>query len=618
MTFFQYSDIDVTAGEIQSGKIITVDRANLKATVEMNSSNRAGPLSEDYTPGASSGGGNILSNVPIHYHCNEDDVEDSGVKFDGAYPDAMDERGASAFARDDRVLVLFRSPGQKDPVIIGFVDKAGSCCSFLFNLRGEDGPELITGASFYAYDRSQQALPIIDLEYNEIEQAWSFTLDSEYTGSQYSDCSDSYWVRYKVPGYKLTQYHSIDADKGDFWQKDDMVLGDGTLLFDILDILEGTIGFWEDWEDDEFCGKHTWTVVSCEQAAGEESCPSLPFSSVDEYSECSISLVNEILSMAFNRLSEEGGNPQFSIYWESSEEDLGRLITKLILKLSSLSSISSGNDGVYMSIEDSNGNYAFLILSGYTDSDFDDMEDWYRVGDNDGEEMILDLKNDYGLSGKVASTQLILNCNYVGNLSLDIDYIDFPRWEDWDKSEESSLCKFHNWKFQLISYSELCPNLPVDVTDYHVGTGGETIHHLSISSGILNWSVSKSVRCSSDFYLFWLAANETEYITDVTKLILKCTASVSGTYPDPNPNLLWSISIGAIGNTVELVLAGNIPWYVEGFIGDNGGLEMEIDLTEYGISSSDIIRSVTFTYSVNYSNGENRTGDLTVDYIDFR
>lgn len=126
MSFFQWNNIDLNAGKLKVDTIVSVDQDALTATCEK-------------TPG----------NIPIHYHCSEEDVEDDGSDFDSKYPDEMDEMGASAFSKGDEVLVMFRKTGDKDPIIIGFA-KEDKTCGFQFKIIRDD--DTIIGDSWYRED----------------------------------------------------------------------------------------------------------------------------------------------------------------------------------------------------------------------------------------------------------------------------------------------------------------------------------------------------------------------------------------------------------------------------------------------------------------------------------
>lgn len=104
MSHFEWEDIDINAGNTVTGIISNIDYENLTADVE-----------------------GIGVGLPIHYHCEEDAIDDTGKSFDVDYPDEQDEEGASAFSEDDEVLVMYRRVNNEEPVIVGFPGEALNC-----------------------------------------------------------------------------------------------------------------------------------------------------------------------------------------------------------------------------------------------------------------------------------------------------------------------------------------------------------------------------------------------------------------------------------------------------------------------------------------------------------
>jgi hypothetical protein len=109
MSSFQYgreNNIALNAGNITTGIIRDINYGEMTASVEINSI--------------------ITKNIPIHYHCEEDNT-DSGLDFDSVYPDDLDEDGAYAFSEGDEVLIMFRDINNTKPLIIGFPGEAKEC-----------------------------------------------------------------------------------------------------------------------------------------------------------------------------------------------------------------------------------------------------------------------------------------------------------------------------------------------------------------------------------------------------------------------------------------------------------------------------------------------------------
>ena len=108
MSHFEWADVDVNAGNTVIGIISNIDYENLTADVE-----------------------GIGTAIPIHYHCDEDAIGDTGRSFDVDYPDEQDEEGAFAFSEDERVVVMYRRVNNEDPVIVGFADEAKVCAVYV-------------------------------------------------------------------------------------------------------------------------------------------------------------------------------------------------------------------------------------------------------------------------------------------------------------------------------------------------------------------------------------------------------------------------------------------------------------------------------------------------------
>ena len=104
MSFFQWDDVAINAGNVEYRTITSVNLTNVTATVE-----------------------GIDSAIPIHYHCEYLGVNDDGTKLEDEYPDEMDRAGASAFAVGDKARILYRKPNNKSPIIVGFEGEDKSC-----------------------------------------------------------------------------------------------------------------------------------------------------------------------------------------------------------------------------------------------------------------------------------------------------------------------------------------------------------------------------------------------------------------------------------------------------------------------------------------------------------
>ena len=104
MSFFQYEDLSVLAGNTEYKEIISIDKINLTARVK-----------------------GIKFPVPIHYHCDEDATVDNQKSFDASYPDDDDMKGASAFRVGDMVRVMYRLPNNQYPIIVGWEGEDKKC-----------------------------------------------------------------------------------------------------------------------------------------------------------------------------------------------------------------------------------------------------------------------------------------------------------------------------------------------------------------------------------------------------------------------------------------------------------------------------------------------------------
>ena len=120
MSHFEWEDVDINAGNMVFSIISNIDYDNLTADIE-----------------------GVGTNIPIHYHCEEDAIEDTGKSYDIDYPNEQDKNGAFAFHENDEVLVMFRRRNNEDPVIVGFPGEAQRCAvgglfSIVYRHNGEN------------------------------------------------------------------------------------------------------------------------------------------------------------------------------------------------------------------------------------------------------------------------------------------------------------------------------------------------------------------------------------------------------------------------------------------------------------------------------------------------
>jgi len=179
MSHFEWTDVDVNAGNTVIGIISNIDYENLTANVE-----------------------GVGSAIPIHYHCDEDAIEDSGRSFDIDYPDEQDEMGASAFVGNDEVVVMYRRVNNEDPVIVGFADEAKACwIEGLFSIVYEHN-----GTNYYLiYDPIVQSLKLESEDkrpddyysapaYELVENDSAYYSGDDLIIASFYDWNDSIWI----------------------------------------------------------------------------------------------------------------------------------------------------------------------------------------------------------------------------------------------------------------------------------------------------------------------------------------------------------------------------------------------------------------------------------------
>jgi len=193
MSHFEWENIDINAGNTVTGIITNIDYENLTADVE--------------------GAG---TEIPIHYHCEEDAIDDTGKSYDIDYPDEQDEDGASAFSENDEVLVMYRRVNNEDPVIIGFPDEARGCKTFVVCNFDEK--------YYIVWDirmRSYAVIPDPDISGNIIFPCMASKLESWFENTNVETIEQCYNWTYagdKVnPTEFTTPYLSENTGCGDLW-----------------------------------------------------------------------------------------------------------------------------------------------------------------------------------------------------------------------------------------------------------------------------------------------------------------------------------------------------------------------------------------------------------------
>ena len=577
-------------------------------------------------------GGTSGSDVPLYYHC----LPDSELRSNGAIMGA-----AVAFSVDDEVIVMCDTSGSAVR-IVGFVEGIKACCLFKFALTGSDAEVLDTGVIFAAYNDMQTPVPVKDIAYDEDGEFWHFSLDLSQEGV---DCSKEFWIKYFKGGYKTTQYHSINTAEGFFQEGDRIVLGDGTLYEDIMELLEGETGYWEDWKDNLICGYREYTCYVYTETEYDPSgapwsgttCPTLPLNATGDGSSASLVLSNETLSFVGITSPSPSGVSSVALLvlnyqWTGSNlKAITRFNGKLVIKFNELSDSDAGGDLSYLegnfSLKDENGN---SILFWFSESaalgttyprDINEHQRWVWIRDKIvlGEPLELDLSDDeYSgvLNSPIVGWYLFGMGSYGSNISFSLDYIDFPRWENWDDSDEPSLCKNHNWTLTFSREYYNCPILPAILYDSQDGEANAT-HNVNIVDGILSWAGS-SVGINTNNYLEWWADTEEEKISGVTTLVIKYSAFCSGPYPSPDEDNNVTIDIVWNDGSCSFLMMGNESYSVDAIIPYVENEEIEVDLTPYGLTASSKIRAVYLSWNLNYNEDEIRTMSLDLDYIDFK
>jgi hypothetical protein len=108
MSYFQWEDVDLNAGNIVTGTLTSVDHAKQTGNVQ-----------------------DIGDDIPIHFHCKHEGTNNDGTSWENAYPDGEDAQGSTAFASDDEVLVMYRRANNEDPVIVGHANEVKSCSGYI-------------------------------------------------------------------------------------------------------------------------------------------------------------------------------------------------------------------------------------------------------------------------------------------------------------------------------------------------------------------------------------------------------------------------------------------------------------------------------------------------------
>ena len=173
MSHFKWDDIDLNAGNIIIRTITSIDRSGLFARVS-----------------------GIEDSIPIHYHCEEDAISDTGNTFTEDYPDEQDLMGAAAFSVGDSVLVMFRDTHNKEPVIIGFANGEVKKCGLRFKLKDKLGNILTdnyeVGVSFRLINENEEIINPAHYiaEYDSESEFWMISAKPSYS------LPDRIWVEY--------------------------------------------------------------------------------------------------------------------------------------------------------------------------------------------------------------------------------------------------------------------------------------------------------------------------------------------------------------------------------------------------------------------------------------
>ena len=590
MSFFSYEDIDQNAGGCVFGELTSVNHTAMTGTVR-----------------------GVGVSIPIHYHCDSSLGVDSGIPFGDAYPDELDDGGSAAFAVGDMVAVMYRRKGNYEPLIIGHQSEIKVCCSFRFTIDGENTGELTAGVSFILYNESQDSVPIKNLEYDEDQGCWTFSVNT--SGSTEEDpitCVGPFWAKYIAVGYKTTQYQGINESESFFGESQRLIMGDGTLYYDLMEALVGTTGYWEDWEDDLICGKHQWYATNGLCVTDE-----------------TVSISDNILSIVSDTTPESvifGAN----YLWYGDTFNDGKAIPsykqkslKLKLAFSSLK-VNSWSQLMIWFEDDSE----IVLIFSTTDSYSNPLPSgYYHIGDNDGEEMELDLTSAAYGSIEQPIVDFLFYSTAVsdgtgGDIAiLSIDYIDFPMWEDWNGGEsEVDLCANNNWsvwttgpEWEYVS----CPELPWTNDLYVVSAHGT--QSLTLANGILSFIINaeQDDMRSMDLGPIWDKDNNLDspdIPLEDKKMKIKFNMDVIGPGGGEDVRSYGIYIVDDAGNIAFLYIysVDTIPGPNDYSITDNGGEEQELDLSSYGLTGNLIYLEISF-----WLWEEPCVCNLIIDYIDF-
>jgi len=695
MSHFCWDDIDLIAGRTVAGEIVSVDRENMTAVVkDIGLSN--------------------LDNIPIHYHCDEDDTKDNGECIKGAYPDYADEKGAGAFAVGDKVSVIFRGMNRARPMIIGFTGDDKKCCNFRFSLQGSDGEELSEGVIFSIFDEDQNSLPVIKVEYDEDEEYWTFTLDieadmplGEYVleeGEEANkvECVGPFWAKYFKGGYKHTQYQGINESSGFFLEGDRVIYGDGTLYADVLEVLTAAEGeFWEDWSEG-ICGKNTWNGMSfysrvsphVEADASLLRGPCLPSPSIVSdsasgvfgggNSSFSYEIKNEVLTLSSSTSwgGEAGGaiaagGVEYTRGWQDMYIDTwdGDLPSMAMIRM------YINFPAVVFSLAGDSFGDILLTVQGYRqDSDQiiylyyyikycytygEDVEQGSDVDEGDhniwiGDDIVLGEPFEINVTDDVIERGLdSFDTNrplsgmsftiYTGSqdsggnaqMSLSVDHIDIPRWEDWSEG----FLGTNDWERTLNqclggddSYFRLVqawPNITLPV----YGTASGQSSSISLSNEIVTLEASSvDTPGGLEWSMTWLdyyrsSGNWGRYnrLPPCTGLIVNFASVVDGLHSTSSDGFGYGrIAMGLGDHWLDLFFAytdygksgSDCEDWQDDFdhniwIGDEtiSGQEFEIDFRDYDWWSDDIGELWWFGFVLT----SHAAGSVScsIDYIDF-
>ncbi len=625
MSTLKWDDIDLGAGNIVTGEIISIDHNEMTASVS-----------------------EVGENIPIHYHCDGELDDNDTRPFDSAYPDDTDNGGSAAFSVGDEVCVMFRRLNNRDPLIIGFKNESKLCCVFKFSLEGEDAGELTEDVSFTLYGEDQNPVSITTPEYDEDEGCWMFSVDME--ADEEASCEGPFWAKYFAPGFKTTQYHGVDESESWFSESDRVIMGDGTLYFDLLKILEGETGYWEDWAEDLLCGYRNWklhlhtdTSIPSYQAV----CPALPISGSAREATGSINISNEafVINLTSTVLSDELNASQVNvnlIFETENTEEMLPVWKKCIIKLNeavvnellSLDSYSEMSIGFFT--DDDKRISLFFYPSNFTSRDIGEVGKLLNIHDRlvIDEPIIFDFKNDEEFGGwftdgsKIKKIYIFFMSSAGDSMNAALDYIDFPKWETWDDGEEPDLCKNHNW----LAYNSIvdfnCPSLPFSFNMVTGVVGGEVLGSgsVSIKNGTLSFSANQ-VAAEYSYTVagigYWKFENTEEPDIFPKKLVLKFRYSGSGDIHETYIQYTVSSTPEAgLDRWTQLHLVQPppediAPWST--LITDNDYEEQEIDLTSLTFIGSPDLSSIPFVsivFSVVFGPGGGSV-QYDIDYIDF-